>query len=47
MLRGHFSLIARQFELRHLDEEREGAGHVLLIFGFPFPCRTVFLAALT
>ena len=42
----HFSLIARLFEVRHLDEEREGACHALLIFGFPFSCRTVFLAAL-
>jgi hypothetical protein len=42
----HSSFMARIFQLRHLDEEREGAGHALLIFGFPFPCRKVILAAL-
>ena len=42
----HSSFIARIFQLRHLDEEREGASHALMIFGFPFRYRRVFLPAL-
>ncbi len=45
------SIVAIKFffsaiEAAKLFTKREGDGHALLIFGFPFPCRKVFLAAL-